>query len=41
MDTLTMEQIKAGEIIEILSNIIVKQIKIDSDKLKGEGNESK
>lgn len=41
MDTLTMEQIKAEEIVQILSNMIMKQIKIDSEKLKGEKDESK
>lgn len=41
MNTLTIEEIKAEEIIEILSNIIMKQIKIDSEKLKGDTHEGK
>lgn len=41
METLTIEQIKADEIIEILSNIIQKQIKINSETLEGDENESK
>lgn len=41
MDTLTIEQIKADEVIEILSNIVQKQIKIDSEKLGEERDESK
>lgn len=41
METLTIEQIKADEIIEILSNIIQKQIKINSETLEADENESK
>lgn len=41
MDTLTIEQIKAEEIVQILSNMIMKQIKIDSEKLGEDRNESK
>lgn len=40
METFTIEQIKADEIIEILSNIIQKELK-GEDKAGGELNESK
>lgn len=39
MDTFTIEQIKADEIIEILSNIIQKQINTDSKTLGGDNND--
>ncbi len=39
METLTIEQIKADEIIEILSNIIQKQINTDSKTLGGDNND--
>ena len=39
METLTIEKIKADEIIEILSSIIQKQIKIDNEILGGQDNE--
>ena len=41
METLTIEQIKADEIIEILSNIIQKQLNIEDKTFGGEDNESK
>ncbi len=39
METLTIEEIKADEIIEILSNIIQKQINTDSETLGGDNND--
>ena len=39
METLTIEQIKADEIIEILSNIIQKQINKDNEILGGGDND--
>lgn len=39
MDTFTIEQIKADEIIEILSKIIQKQINTDSKTLGGDNND--
>lgn len=41
MDIVSMEQIKADEIIEILSNIIQKQLNRDDKVLGGSNNESK
>lgn len=41
MESLTLEQIKAHEIIEILSNIIQKQLNRDDEVLGGSNNESK
>lgn len=41
MDIVSIEQIKADEIIEILSNIIQKQLNRDDEVLGGSNNESK
>lgn len=41
METLTIEQIKADEIIQILSNIIQKQLSGDNEILGGYTDESK
>ena len=41
METLTIEQIKADEIIQILSNIIQKQLSGDNEILGGHTDESK